>query len=99
AAAPEVDLGIDDLHRMLSSRCVPSALGAVLVRQGPRVHDPELLPLKCTTALDYHSIRCGLWEPHGLPGQQFPRALLLVPDHQDADLDRGGFPVTFGFTR
>jgi hypothetical protein len=44
AAAPDVDLGIDDLHRVLSSRGVPSASGAVPARrlQGPSVGETVL---------------------------------------------------------
>jgi hypothetical protein len=48
ATAPDVDLGIDDLHRSLSSHCLPSASGAVPARrpQGPSggeavLHDPR----------------------------------------------------------
>src|SRR5687767_15041063 len=33
----------------------------------------------------------------GLPGQQLPPADLLLPNHQDADLDRVGLAFTFGF--
>jgi FAD/FMN-containing dehydrogenase len=42
AAAPDVDLGIDDLHRGLSSRCVPSTSGASLHTRPHRHHRRRL---------------------------------------------------------
>jgi hypothetical protein len=42
------------------------------------------------------SIRAWLFGPHGLPGQEFPCAVRLVPNHQHADLDRVGLAVAFG---
>jgi hypothetical protein len=36
-------------------------------------------------------------EPIGQPGQQLPSAVLLLPDHQNADLDRVGFAFTLDF--
>jgi hypothetical protein len=41
-------------------------------------------------------IRAGLFEPHGLPGQELPLAVRLVPDHEDADLHRVSLAVAFG---
>src|SRR5882724_8074747 len=46
-----------------------------------------------------HSIRACLFEPHGLAGQEFPMAVLLVPHHQDAELDRVGLAITFALAR
>src|SRR4029434_3907153 len=46
-----------------------------------------------------HLIRAWrLFESDGLPGEQLPIAILLVPHHQDANLHWIGFPVTFGLT-
>ena len=44
AAAPDVDLGIDDLHRVLSSRGVPSASGAALARRLHGLSVGEVVP-------------------------------------------------------
>jgi hypothetical protein len=46
-----------------------------------------------------HLIRSRRFEPNGLPGQQLPTPVLLVPDRQDAELHRVGLAVTFAFAR
>jgi hypothetical protein len=61
-----VDLGIDDLHCVLSSRGVPSASGAVLARQfqGPSVARPSFMTRASDSrVIQRHQARYKVWPP------------------------------------
>src|SRR5215831_10483310 len=70
------------------------ALARIRVPTGDTAHLFSARRHRCRSGLS----RC-LWHPDTLTGPQFPGAILLLPDLQDADLGAGALAVGLTFGR